>query len=386
MEKHLSKRTAGLAPSLIREISEQAYSIDGIIPLWFGEGCWPTSEIAINAVSKALKSGDHFYQPNSGKIGLREQISQYYSKVYNLEIPVSNLTVTASGMNGLAIVAQALVSSGDQVVSIEPSWPNIAETFRICGANVSVISLEVENKKWALDLERLLSAITHETKAVLINSPNNPTGWTMSAEDQLRLLNHCRQTNTWIVADDVYSRLYYHGEYAPNFLKIAEESDLLISVNSFSKAWSMTGWRLGWITAPKEMEAVLAMLTEFNIAGPAGFIQAAGSEMLKSGEGEVAILRNRLSDAYALTAKRLTNIPRLKFIEPEGAFYCLFRVEGIKDSLSLAKDLCQKAKVGLAPGIAFGPEGEGCLRLCYAQPSEVLNTAFDRLEAYFSSN
>lgn len=386
MEKHLSKRTAGLAPSLIREISEQAYSIDGIIPLWFGEGCWPTSEIAINAVSKALKSGDHFYQPNSGKIGLREQISQYYSKVYNLEIPVSNLTVTASGMNGLAIVAQALVSSGDQVVSIEPSWPNIAETFRICGANVSVISLEVENKKWALDLERLLSAITHETKAVLINSPNNPTGWTMSAEDQLRLLNHCRQTNTWIVADDVYSRLYYQGEYAPNFLKIAEESDLLISVNSFSKAWSMTGWRLGWITAPKEMEAVLAMLTEFNIAGPAGFIQAAGSEMLKSGEGEVAILRNRLSDAYALTAKRLTNIPRLNFIEPEGAFYCLFRVEGIKDSLSLAKDLCQKAKVGLAPGIAFGPEGEGCLRLCYAQPSEVLNTAFDRLEAYFSSN
>jgi aspartate/methionine/tyrosine aminotransferase len=386
LEKHLSKRTAGLAPSLIREISEQAYSIDGIIPLWFGEGCWPTSEIAINAVSKALKSGDHFYQPNSGKIGLREQISQYYSKVYNLEIPVSNLTVTASGMNGLAIVAQALVSSGDQVVSIEPSWPNIAETFRICGANVSIISLEVENKKWALDLERLLSAITHETKAVLINSPNNPTGWTMSAEDQLRLLNHCRQTNTWIVADDVYSRLYYQGEYAPNFLKITEESDLLISVNSFSKAWSMTGWRLGWITAPKEMEAVLAMLTEFNIAGPAGFIQAAGSEMLKSGEGEVAILRNRLSDAYALTAKRLTNIPRLNFIEPEGAFYCLFRVEGIKDSLSLAKDLCQKAKVGLAPGIAFGPEGEGCLRLCYAQPSEVLNTAFDRLEAYFSSN
>jgi len=108
--------------------------------------------------------------------------------------------------------------------------------------------------------------------------------------------------------------------------------------------------------------------------------------MLKSGEGEVAILRNRLSDAYALTAKRLTNIPRLNFIEPEGAFYCLFRVEGIKDSLSLAKDLCQKAKVGLAPGIAFGPEGEGCLRLCYAQPPEVLNTAFDRLEAYFSSN
>ena len=385
MEKHFSKRTTGLAPSLIREISEEGYSIDGIIPLWFGEGCWPTSEIAVNAVSKALKGGDHFYQPNSGKMELREEISRYYSSVYDLSIPVSNVTVTASGMNGLALVAQALVSSGDQVVSIEPSWPNIAETFRICGADVSIISLEVENRKWALNLERLLSAITHKTKAVLINSPNNPTGWTMSAEDQLKLLNHCRKTKTWIVADDVYSRLYYQGEYAPNFLKIAEDSDLLISVNSFSKAWSMTGWRLGWITAPKEMEAVLAMLTEFNIAGPAGFIQAAGFEMLKYGEGEVATLRNRLSEAYALTAKRLTSIPRLNFIEPQGAFYCLFRVEGIKDSLSLAKDLCQKAKVGLAPGIAFGPDGEGCLRLCYAQPPEVLNTAFDRLETYFSN-
>ena len=385
MKKNFSKRTTGLAPSLIREISEEGYSIDGIIPLWFGEGCWPTSEIAVNAVSKALKGGDHFYQPNSGKMELREEISQYYSRVYNLSIPVSNVTVTASGMNGLALVAQALVSSGDQVVSIEPSWPNIAETFRICGADVSIISLEVENRKWALNLERLLSAITHKTKAVLINSPNNPTGWTMSAEDQLKLLNHCRKTKTWIVADDVYSRLYYQGEYAPNFLKIAEDSDLLISVNSFSKAWSMTGWRLGWITAPKEMEAVLAMLTEFNIAGPAGFIQAAGFEMLKYGEGEVATLRNRLSEAYALTAKRLTSIPRLNFIEPQGAFYCLFRVEGIKDSLSLAKDLCQKAKVGLAPGIAFGPDVEGCLRLCYAQPPEVLNTAFDRLETYFST-
>ena len=385
MEKHFSKRTTGLAPSLIREISEEGYSIDGIIPLWFGEGCWPTSEIAVNAVSKALKGGDHFYQPNSGKMELREEISRYYSSVYNLSIPVSNVTVTASGMNGLALVAQALVSSGDQVVSIEPSWPNIAETFRICGADVSIISLEVENRKWALNLERLLTAITHKTKAVLINSPNNPTGWTMSAEDQLKLLNHCRKTKTWIVADDVYSRLYYQGEYAPNFLTIAEDSDLLISVNSFSKAWSMTGWRLGWITAPKEMESVLAMLTEFNIAGPAGFIQAAGFEMLKYGEGEVATLRNRLSEAYALTAKRLTSIPRLNFIEPQGAFYCLFRVEGIKDSLSLAKDLCQKAKVGLAPGIAFGPDGEGCLRLCYAQSPEVLNTAFDRLETYFST-
>ena len=381
----LSYRTDKLAPSLIREISEQAYIIPDIIPLWFGEGCWPTSEIAIQAVNQALAENDHFYQPNNGKLKLRAEICDYYEKVYNLQIDLSNITVTASGMNGLALVAQALISTGDPVVAIEPSWPNIAETFRISGAEISVISLQTNNGRWALDLDQFLSLITSTTKAVLINSPNNPTGWTMSAEDQKRVLEHCRKTNTWIVADDVYSRLCYNGSYAPNFLQICEPNDLVISVNSFSKAWSMTGWRLGWITAPKDLESVFAMLTEFNIAGPSGFIQAAGATILKEGEEEVKKLQDRLSAALNLTEKRLQKIPNISFVKPEGAFYSLFRVNGIEDSLQLAKDLCHEAKVGLAPGIAFGPDGEGCLRLCYAQPLNVLNSAFDRLENYFSS-
>ncbi|MGB0634960.1 MAG: pyridoxal phosphate-dependent aminotransferase [Paracoccaceae bacterium] len=381
----LSYRTDKLAPSLIREISEQAYGIPDIIPLWFGEGCWPTSEIAIQAVNQALADNDHFYQPNSGKLNLRQEICDYYERVYDLQITLPNITVTASGMNGLALVAQALISPRDRVVAIEPSWPNIAETFRISGAEISVISLQTNNGKWELDLDKFLSLITSNTKAVLINSPNNPTGWTMSSEDQKRVLEHCRRTETWIVADDVYSRLCYNGSYAPNFLHICEPDDLVISVNSFSKAWSMTGWRLGWITAPKELESVFAMLTEFNIAGPSGFIQAAGAKILKDGEGEVKKLQGRLSAALNLTEKRLRKIPNISFVKPEGAFYSLFRVDGVEDSLQLAKDLCLKAKVGLAPGIAFGPDGEGCLRLCYAQPLNVLDSAFDRLENYFSS-
>ena len=169
----LSYRTDKLAPSLIREISEQAYIIPDIIPLWFGEGCWPTSEIAIQAVNQALAENDHFYQPNNGKLKLRAEICDYYEKVYNLQIDLSNITVTASGMNGLALVAQALISTGDPVVAIEPSWPNIAETFRISGAEISVISLQTNNGRWALDLDQFLSLITSTTKAVLINSPNN---------------------------------------------------------------------------------------------------------------------------------------------------------------------------------------------------------------------
>ena len=381
----LSQRSRKLAPSLIREISEEAYGIKDIIPLWFGEGCWPTSDIAVEAVNKALRENDHFYQPNSGKPQLREDICKYYEKVYNLNIRVPNVTVTASGMNGLALVAQALVSQNDKVVAIEPSWPNIAETFRISGAEISTITLGIKNDRWTLDMDQLLSMITNVTKAVLINSPNNPTGWTMSKADQQRLLEHCRKTSTWIVADDVYSRLSYSGPYAPNFLKICDANDLVISVNSFSKAWSMTGWSLGWIVAPKQLESVLAMLTEFNIAGPSGFIQAAGAKIIRDGESEVQNLKKRLSDALILTEERLRKIPNVSFVKPEGAFYSLFRVKDVTDSLTLAKDLCREAKVGLAPGIAFGPDGEGCLRLCYAQPLDILNLAFDRLENYFLS-
>ncbi|MCF8478949.1 MAG: pyridoxal phosphate-dependent aminotransferase [Rhodospirillum sp.] len=375
----LALRTSTLSASKIREVSEEGAQMAGVLPLWFGEGAWPTDPIAVEAAAEALRAGDHFYHSNRGAPPLRAAIAGYLSALHGRPVPVERITVSASGMQGLALVAQALVTPGDRVVTLRPAWPNIAETFRIAGAEIHFEGLEPKEGRWSLDMTRLLAAVTPDTRAVVLNSPHNPTGWVMPEADMKTLLEHCRKLGTWIVSDDVYARLYRHGQVAPAFPALADEGDRVISVNSFSKAWSMTGWRLGWITAPEELAAPLGMLTEFNMSCTPGFVQAAGAAMLDRGEAAVATFRGRLTEAYALTSARLRALPGIDFLEPDGAFYCFFKVEGMGDSLATAKALLRVAQVGLAPGIAFGEEGEGYLRLCYAQPVEVLERALARL-------
>ncbi|MFK7854746.1 MAG: pyridoxal phosphate-dependent aminotransferase [Granulosicoccus sp.] len=374
-----SLRTQSLQPSQIRQIAEEGLQMDDVIPLWFGESAWASPTLCIEKTVEAIRNGDCYYQANSGKPELRDAICRYSSKRYKKSFDSRQMTVTASGMQGLALSAQALITPGDRVVTLGPSWPNAAEVFRISGASIHAENLQSSNGRWELDLERFICALTPGTKAVLINSPNNPTGWAMTDEQQLCVLQHCRQLGIWIVADDVYNRLYHHGEQAPSFLDHSEQEDRVISVNSFSKAWSMTGWRLGWLHAPAELEATLAMLTEFNIAGPPGFIQTAGASMLDDGEREIAVLKHRLADSFTVTKQRLIETDRVEFFEPDGAFYCFFRVDGINNSMALAKNLLRKARVGLAPGTAFGVQGEGYLRLCYAKPVPIMNAALDRL-------
>ena len=385
MLSSLSQRTEQMQPSLIRAIADRALGQKDVIPLMFGEGCWPTSDIAVHALQDALASNDHFYHPNSGKPSLRRAIADYQSALYNNQTAIENITVTASGMQALALTAQALISQGDRIIYIDPVWPNLPEVFKISGAETQPISLYPHQGRWQLDLDQLLSMLDTQIKAVLINSPNNPTGWVCSAEEQKIILDHCRKQGIWIVSDDVYARLYQHGSLAPGFQHLANEDDLLISINSFSKAWSMTGWRLGWITAPAALEKTFANLTEFNIACPAGFIQEAGLAMIERGEAEVSLLQHRLSKALTLTRSRLKHLAGVSFIEPDGAFYCFFSVRGLTDSLAFAHAILEQTKVGLAPGLAFGPAGEGYLRLCYAQDEQILNEAFDRLDEGFNA-
>ncbi len=353
---------------------------DDIIALWFGEGCWKTSDKAVETASEALRDGVHFYQSNNGMPVLRQAISDYLDRIYGLKIDRPRVTVTTSGMQGLALAAQVLIDPGDRVVSIEPAWPNLSQVFRISGGEVEIQSLKPGEGRWVLDLDELLARLTADTRAVVINSPNNPTGWALDLDEARVILTHCRKHGIWIIADDVYSRLYRGADFAPGILQLAEPEDRVISANSFSKAWSMTGWRLGWLVTPPELEQPLATLTEYNIACAPGFVQLAGAEMLRNGEDEVHLLRKRLAEAYAVTAKRLTALNRVTFYEPQGAFYCFFAVDGMTDSLAFAKKLVKEAGVGLAPGIAFGPMGEGYLRLCYAQPVDRLEEAFTRLQ------
>ena len=355
-----------------------------MIPLWFGEGCWPTPTVAVEAARRALADGDHFYQPDSGKPEFREEISAYYRRIYDAEIRPSRVTVTASGMQAVALVAQALVDPGDHAVVVGPIWPNVREALRISGAVIVDHTLRPAGDRWTIDLDRLLGRIDDATRLMFINSPNNPTGWTIAPDELDAIVEHCRRHRVWLITDDVYGRLYHGHRHAPNALRCTEPDDLVISVNSFSKAWSMTGWRLGWIVAPPALEFALAMLTEYNISGVPGFLQAAGAAALRDGEPDVVRLQQRLLPLRSSVSEHLAGIPSIRYREPEGTFYGYFGVDGMTDSVAGAKHILATCGVGLAPGRAFGPSGEGHLRLCFAQPPETLTTALERLAAYFN--
>lgn len=380
-----SRRAANLAPSLIRGIADAGIGRDGVIPLWFGEGCWPSPDVVVEAARRALQDGDHFYQPNSGKPELRDEISAYHRRIYGVDIDPSRVTVTASGMQALALVAQAVIDPGDRAVVIGPIWPNIRETLRISGAFVVEHALRPAGGRWSLDVDRLLDEVGDRTRLLFVNSPGNPTGWTITPEDLDAIVEHCRAQGVWLVADDAYSRLCYGRPHAPFLLSRTEPEDRVISVNTFSKAWSMTGWRLGWIAAPAGLEAPLAMLTEYNIAGAPGFVQAAGIAALRHGEPDVELLQQRLGSLRPLVGRHLEGLPGVRHLEPEGAFYSFFGVDGMTDSVATAKHVLAECGVGLAPGLAFGPNGEGHLRLCFAQEPETLTTALERLADYFTA-
>lgn len=380
----ISSRARALEASKIRVIAELGMHDPDVIPLYFGEGAWKTGTVIVDAAIASLKAGNHLYQPNNGAMKLRQAICTYSNDLLGSRLTPAQVTVTPSGMQGLMLAAELLVTPGDRVVAIEPGWPNIIGAFKATGAEIASVAITPKGGHWALDVEELIAALTPDTRAVVINSPNNPTGWTMTSAEQRQVLEHCRRHGIWIVADDVYTRLYRHGRHAPSFLSIAEPEDRLISVNSFSKCWSMTGWRLGWIVAPAVFEAKLGQLTEFNTSCTAGFVQEAGIAALRDGEDEITSLLEKIQTGYELTAERLSTFSRVEFIEPDGAFYCFFRVDGLTDSFAAASEILEQTKVGLAPGVAFGPQGENYLRLCYAQPADVLEEAFVRLEPFLS--
>jgi len=373
-----------LPTSAIRQVSDYGMAMAGadIIPLWFGEPDSPTPQFIIDAATQAMHDGHLFYADNRGVPPLREALARYMSRVYGRDIAVDRISVTASGMNALMLVQEMLIEPGDNVAVVVPLWPNLVETVHIMGGETRLVELSEAGGRWTLDLDALFAACDDRTKAIMINSPNNPTGWMMEADQQRAVLDFARERGLWVVADDVYARIVYDRPHAPSFIELAEPEDRVITVNSFSKSWSMTGWRLGWITAPAALEPVLAKLTEYNIAGPTTFVQYAGVTAIDQGEPFIAETVERYRQNRDLVHQRLAAMDRVKLARPDAAFYAFFAVDGAADSLDLAKTLVREAGVGLAPGCCFGPSGEGHLRLCFAAGHDALSRALDRLEAH----
>lgn len=379
MKLNIRRAIEDLPGSRIREISRLGMGKPGVIPMWFGESDLPTPDFIRNAAAASLQRGETFYTPNTGVPELRSAISTYMSRIYRRPIGEDRIMVTASGMSAIMMVVETLIDAGDNMALVGPMWPNAAECVRIMDGEPRFVTLTAGNDGWRLDLDRLFAACDERTRAIFVNSPGNPTGWMMENDQQRAILDFARERGLWVVADEVYARIVYDRDVAPSFLDVAGEDDRVIVINSFSKAWCMTGWRMGWITAPSALGETLAKMNEFNISGPTTFAQWGAIAALEQGEDFVRWQRDRLAASRTLVAERLSRFRQVRFTPPAAAFYAFFEVDGMTDSLAACKDILAKTGVGLAPGIAFGPSGEGRIRMCYAQAPERVAEALDRL-------
>jgi aspartate/methionine/tyrosine aminotransferase len=378
----LSPRALAAPESGIVELVNYARGREGLLPLWVGEGDLPTPDFISRAAMKALASGETFYTWQRGIPELRQALSDYYNRHFEIRLPVEHFYVTGSGMQAIQIAVQALTSPGDELVYLSPSWPNIAAALEIAGARSLSVELQFEGGKWAVDLDRIETAITPKTKGIFINTPSNPTGWTSTKQDLGDILALARKHDLWILADEIYARYYFAGGRAPSFLDVMDEGDKIIFVNSFSKNWSMTGWRVGWIVAPPEMGQVLENLIQYSTSGVAQFMQKGAVAALDQGDDFVAANIAKAGRSRDILCDALIATNHVETLKPDGAIYAFLKIDGVADSRRAALDIVDKTGVGLAPGTAFGPGGKLFLRACFLRDPTQVAIAAERLCDY----
>lgn len=381
-ETPLAARAAvrALGASKIRELYNEGLGRRDVLAFWVGEPDQPTPEFIREAARESMAAGELFYTHNLGIPELRDALAVYLSNLHR-KTGEAQIAVTSAGVNALMLASQLLLDPGDRVVEVVPLWPNLQEIPKILGARVATVPLGFAASGWRLDVQRLLDELAPGTRALYLNSPNNPTGWTISREAQRSILEHCRRHGIWILADDAYERLYF-GEagVAPSFLDIAEPEDRVISANTFSKSWLMTGWRLGWLVVPPALTADLGKLLEYNTSCAPVFVQRAGVAAVTRGEAVIARTLERFRRNRDFLIRKLQALERIEVAVPDGTMYAFLRIDGVSDSLAFCKDLVRSRGLGLAPGSAFGPQGEGFVRWCFAADEAKLADGVARLE------
>ena len=377
-----------LAQSRIREVANAGLGRTDLLAFWFGESDEVTPEPIRQAAIASLQMGETFYSHNLGLPELRQAVANYMSQRHG-PVELDRLAITSGGVNALMLATQALVDAGDEVVAVTPVWPNLTAQAAIMGARLCCVPLQAHNGQWQLDIEALLVAVTAKTKLLIVNAPNNPTGWTLTRQEQQRILDHCRRTGTWILADEVYERLYFDASAngcAPSFLDLAVADDRLVVVHSFSKSFLMTGWRLGWLVMPPSMTAQMGKLIEFNTSCVSVFTQRAGIAALENTESITPAVVAHLKLCRDTLIPLLQSIPGLEVSAARGGMYAFFKLAGHRDSLQTAKRLVAEAGLGLAPGEAFAPEAKGWLRWCFAsRDPQRLVQGVDRLRRWLAA-
>jgi aspartate/methionine/tyrosine aminotransferase len=385
-----------LEESMIRQVANAGMGRSDVLKFWFGESDEVTPAFIRDAAAASLLQGETFYTHNLGLPELREAIAGYATSLRTegaAAIGADRIAVTSGGVSALMLAVQAVVDAGDEVVAVTPVWPNLTAQPAIMGAVVKCVSLRPIHGHWELDIAQLLAAITPKTKLLIVNAPNNPTGWTLRRAEQQTILDHCRRTGTWILADEVYERLYFEttpNGAAPSFLDISAPEDRLMVAHSFSKSFLMTGWRLGWLVLPPMATLHLGKLIEFNTSCAPVFVQRAGLVAITGTADVTPRVVSHLKTCRDTLIPLLQSVPCIQVASPKGGMYAFFRFEDqsrFGDSLDVAKRLVMEAGLGLAPGDAFmvnpGPEARGWLRWCFASQNPArLGQGVDRLNTW----
>jgi aspartate/methionine/tyrosine aminotransferase len=364
----------------IAAMAVRAAKLEDVIALWYGEGDLVTPAFIRDAAKKALDDGETFYVPDMHGGGrLQAALSQYQSQLHGRPIGLGRSTVAPGGMQALYIALALIAEVGTNVVYVAPQWPNIHNAIHLLGAEPRAVALDFDGD-WRLDLDRLFAACDARTRAIFLSTPANPTGWTANAQEMAALLEFSRRTGIWIISDEVYGRIYFNGNVAPSMLAIADEEDRVITINSFSKAWAMTGWRVGWLTHPKSVSAQIAAMTQYINSGTAAVIQAGAVAALEQGEPLVTDIRQRVKDGLDIVYEGLAQINSIVLpTKPQGGMYAFFGMRDVPDAREACSMILEKARVGLAPGHLFGASSAGFIRLCVFRDKARLATAVDRM-------
>ena len=371
----LRQEILNVVESPLVRIATAAEAMPGSIKLCYGEADLPTPEFIGRAADDAVRGGHTFYTHTAGSPELRQAIADKILELQGVSYRPSEVMATVGGTMAIHVAIRALVGRGDNAVIVSPAYAIYHNSVIMSGGEPRHVP--------GFDLDRLERAIDRQTRLIVVNSPSNPTGLMMTTEEQRALAELAERHDLVILSDEVYERLVFDTDIAPSMARVIDDKDRLIVVNSFSKTYNMTGWRLGWAQASETMIKHLYKAAEFITSNPTAFVQQAGIVALRDGEPYVRDLREHYRQRRAQVSTALRELPGVTLPEPSGAFYAFPAIHGLTDSTALAADLLEKTGLALAPGVAFGTAGEGHVRLCFAASEATLTEALGRLRSYW---
>lgn len=386
--KTVNSQMHAVAESGIVEVFNYGRNRQGLIPLWVGEGDLTTPDFIADAARASLARGETFYTYQRGIPELRETIARYMTRVYGAapgggDHQAERFFVTIGGMHALQIAMRIVAGPGDDILVPSPAWPNFDGAIALAGARTVNVPM-ISGARWSLDIDRLAAAITPATRAIIVNSPGNPTGFTATLAELSAILDLSRRHGLWIIADEIYGRIVYQGVRAPSMHDVMAPDDRVLFLQTLSKNWAMTGWRIGWLEAPPALGPIIENAIQYTTSGVPVFIQRAAIAAIEQGETFLADQLARMRRCRDILCDGLGATGRVRFALPEAAFYLFCSIEGEADTRALARRLVDEAGLGVAPGSAFGAGGEAYVRLCFARSPEQIAEATRRFVAWLA--